>query len=598
MADESSSLQSELESKSSSTNPSTDPPGTIEGLVSKRNTKAFIWKYFGFLPDENGRPRGNPKCRLCGAEVLAKDSNTSNLYSHLCYKHPDEHSIVQAATGTKGKKTNDDSCRQPSLETTWDKTKMLSAKSQEYRRLMKSVTFCLARDMLPISTVDKVGFREMLRTFNPRYKLLCRNHFINIAIPELVAETRSSIESQITDGNIYHFAATTDMWTSAAGDPYITLTCHAISQQWELKSYCLQTHYLPQDHTAVNIKDVLLETLHEWNLEPDKLVGITTDIGFNVKLACELLGWIRLSCFGHNLNVAVGKGLNDTRIQRALRVCRALVASFSRSWKKQRDLVEAQEQKNLPIHKLKVDVTRWGSCYDMVERVLEQLEAIRMVLCDDRNSSHLIPSWQDSDMLESIAAALKLLKVMTDALYSEQCVTISAVIPLLSHIYSTMEHEVDDTEITDEIKERIMEDLKTRYMDPDMRQLLELASFLDPRFKLAHVTDKDGILKEIEKQMMTEINTETLTSAQASVSPQSTASRSCDTGPSSSLSSATALAPPPSKKVKGLSKILSNCFGNAEVQVTPQQRVKQEIAQYLTHPQLSMEVEPLPWWKS
>ena len=50
--------------------------------------------------------------------------------------------------------------------------------------------------------------------------------------------------------------------------------------------------------------------------------------------------------------------------------------------------------------------------------------------------------------------------------------------------------------------------------------------------------------------------------------------------------------------MKGLSKILSNCFGNAEVQVTPQQRVKQEIAQYLTHPQLSMEDEPLPCWKS
>jgi len=62
-----------------------EPPGIVEGLVSKRNTKAFIWKYFGFSTDENERPRGNPKCRLCGTEVLAKDSNSSNLYSHLCY---------------------------------------------------------------------------------------------------------------------------------------------------------------------------------------------------------------------------------------------------------------------------------------------------------------------------------------------------------------------------------------------------------------------------------------------------------------------------------------------------------------------------------
>jgi len=27
----------------------------------------------------------------------------------------------------------------------------------------------------------------------------------------------------------------------------------------------------------------------------------------------------------------------------------------------------------------------------VVQRALEQLEAIRMVLCDDRNSSHLVP---------------------------------------------------------------------------------------------------------------------------------------------------------------------------------------------------------------
>ena len=44
-------------------------------------------------------------------------------------------------------------------------------------------------------------------------------------------------------------------------------------------------------------------------------MGITTDSGSNVKLAYDLLRWNRLSCFGHNLNLAVGKGLNDGRVQ-------------------------------------------------------------------------------------------------------------------------------------------------------------------------------------------------------------------------------------------------------------------------------------------
>ena len=81
----------------------------------------------------------------------------------------------------------------------------------------------------------------------------------------------------------------------------------------------------------MNIAKVLEETLQQWELHDKKLVGITTDSGFNVKLACTLLSWTRLSCFGHNLNLAVGKGLNDGRVQCGLRVCRDAVAEFSHS---------------------------------------------------------------------------------------------------------------------------------------------------------------------------------------------------------------------------------------------------------------------------
>ena len=54
----------------------------------------------------------------------------------------------------------------------------------------------------------------------------------------------------------------------------------------------------------------------------------------------------------------------------------------------------------------------------MIERIIEQMEAIRIVL-GDRNSSHLIPIWQDCDVLQLVAAVLKPLKSMTDALTGE-----------------------------------------------------------------------------------------------------------------------------------------------------------------------------------
>ena len=91
---------------------------------------------------------------------------------------------------------------------------------------------------------------------------------------------------------------------------------------------------MPEDHTGANIQEALSETLHQSKLAESKLVGITTDSGSNIKLMCDLLKWERLSCFGHNLNLAVEKGLSDAHVQQVIRLCKSVVATFSRSWKK------------------------------------------------------------------------------------------------------------------------------------------------------------------------------------------------------------------------------------------------------------------------
>ena len=126
--------------------------------------KTFIWKYFGFEPNKTGNPQSkdHPKCRLYQVEIAIKDGNTSNLYSHIKNEHPEKYDIVQrAATNTNRKRQSEKivKTQQPSLEATWNKTKLFS---YEYKKLTKLVTYCLAKDMLPISTVDKPGFKAML----------------------------------------------------------------------------------------------------------------------------------------------------------------------------------------------------------------------------------------------------------------------------------------------------------------------------------------------------------------------------------------------------------------------------------------------------
>lgn len=73
------------------------------------------------------------------------------------------------------------------------------------------------------------------------------------------------------------------------------------------------------------------------------------------------------------------------------------------SWKHRRDLTKAQVNIELCQHSVVVDcITRWGSMVKMVSRFLEQEDAIRSVLSADRKAAHLIPTWQDLEVLTTI----------------------------------------------------------------------------------------------------------------------------------------------------------------------------------------------------
>lgn len=67
-----------------------------------------------------------------------------------------------------------------------------------------------------------------------------------------------------------------------------------------------------------------------------------------------------------------------------------MFALFLDSWKKKRDLAEVQRSMNLPVHSLKSDcATRWSSTQLMINRILEQKEAIKQVLRADSKTRHL-----------------------------------------------------------------------------------------------------------------------------------------------------------------------------------------------------------------
>ena len=211
---------------------------------------------------------------------------------------------------------------------------------------MQAVTNYIVKDVVPVCIVDKEGFRDMVRALNPRYQLPHKDYFSRVAVPSLYEETRQQLAVRMKKEANY-FSSTADLWSSCTSEPYLCFTIHYVNTQWNLQTHCLQGHYLLEDHTGAQLQDALSVTLEQWNLNEKKLTAITTDSASNIKLAWQLLKWRRLSCFGHNLDLAINKGLNDSQIERALSICRKVVAAFLSSWKRQRDLKDTQVQKNL-----------------------------------------------------------------------------------------------------------------------------------------------------------------------------------------------------------------------------------------------------------
>ncbi|KAM9456199.1 E3 SUMO-protein ligase ZBED1 [Clarias gariepinus] len=511
-------------------------------LVSKPNATAAVWEHFGFKPNDRGEPL--------------------NL-SEPC-----------TITGAFSRQT---------------KYKQDSAK---WCALTDSVVRLIAKEMLPFSIVEKPAFRRMLQTFDSQYELPGRTYASQTAIPQLYNSIKDDILNEIKD--IQFFSATTDMWSSSNMTPYMSLTIHYISADWSLHSKCLETRYVPDNHTADTLGENLKSAVADWGLDEHKLVCITTDNGANIVAAIRDLGWPWLNCFGHNLHLAVSHGLDSNKDQtaRAIGLCKGLVNTFNLSWLKRRDLRKAQSEANLPQHSLILDVvTRWGTKQKMVERVLEQLPAIRRVLVEDKKHSHLNPTWQDVAVLESINAAMKPLADFTDIISGEKYVTVSSVKPVLElNKDDLLSPGPDDTALTASIKQNMCRVLTEKYSSPAINVLLRKATILDPRYRSS--MEEAGALDDVKHQLVQE-----LLDLGPEESGEGTSGESCSkaTGGNEDEPTAAALT-----KKKRLSDLLQNRRARnlSQAQAAFPKRVlaDAELTKFLQEDAIDASCDPLVWW--
>lgn len=152
--------------------------------------------------------------------------------------------------------------------------------SQRHKEITNAIAYHLAKDMAPINTTENEGFKAMIKTLGMRYSLPSRNYFSSVALPSLYTQCRMTVEEELQ--NMQNSVATADLWSSRTMEPYLRLTMHFITSDFNMNSCCLQTAFIPADHTGEELAQGLKESLNSWSLEEEKMVCITTDNGANI----------------------------------------------------------------------------------------------------------------------------------------------------------------------------------------------------------------------------------------------------------------------------------------------------------------------------
>ncbi|CAM4455220.1 unnamed protein product [Leuciscus chuanchicus] len=181
-----------------------------EELVSKRGAGSVVWRFFGFQKSDVDQT--TILCKCCQAKILAKGGNTSNLLQHLSRKHVLEYqeciklksaadSAPSTSAGNTGKAKEKSS--QMSLKDAFAKGTYYDRKSKRWIKITNSITNHIAKDMVPLNTVEKEGFKQMIKTLDPSganikkaielnnwTRLQCFGHRLHLAIERGMKDDR------------------------------------------------------------------------------------------------------------------------------------------------------------------------------------------------------------------------------------------------------------------------------------------------------------------------------------------------------------------------------------------------------------------------
>ena len=171
-----------------------------------------------------------------------------------------------------------------------------------------------------MSTVERLGFKHLVAKVNPRYEHPSKG-ISQSELPNFYNRVWDSIvKLNLMQAKL--FSATTHLWTSSAIVPFLLVVSGGCGHSVLPCFLCMGTTL------GRTFSEAVTDVLAHWDLKPNQLIATTSDNGSNIGAVFRSLGWLCISCFGHNTDQAINKSLKLDQVSRSLARCHSLVGPF------------------------------------------------------------------------------------------------------------------------------------------------------------------------------------------------------------------------------------------------------------------------------
>lgn len=574
---------------------------------SYRMKRSEIWNFFTPTKEKNFA-----KCNLCKAR-LSHQSTISNLSKHLKTKHVGVAFPManRQSTSNRGEMSTAssqvDSPPQPSMlrpvlqppsspqqtpssshispstsalplpvhQTTISSyiPQKLSLKGNKLitDKLMKLFSV----DFQPFSIVEDEGFKEFVSALNPSYQIPSRHVISKTYVPAQYEQCKNSCKEVVQ--NVKAVCITTDTWTSVNTQSFLSVTAHFINSNFEFNSMLLECSEMLQSHTAPHLAEEIQRITTDWDVT-DKVVLAVSDNANNItSVFTKELKWNHYGCFAHKVNLIVNDALENTMISEVISKVRKIVSHFKRSSKSSNKLMDYQKKSGMEPKKLIKDVcTRWNSTYFMLERFVKLEQAIRstMAVIDTELPAISQNEWKICrELCEVLLPFFKVTNTMSGQNYATGSLVVPIVVGLKDVLKKLSAKPYSD--VVQVLLSTLKNGVRTKFENIEKCFILAVSTFLDPRFKAAAFSDQKAA-ESIKQKVIVATRKKY---AQQRAEKQNVVTEEDDDELSiwSSLKKTVAA---------------TQSSGTASSQATI------ELERYLVEDMLSIESNPLTWWRN